>query len=45
MKMNKYNELVRESIDKIAADVVKYMSEQNLTLCVAESCTGGLLSA
>ena len=44
-KMNKYNELLRETIDKAAADVVKYMTEQRLTLCAAESCTGGLLSA
>jgi PncC family amidohydrolase len=39
------NKLVTKSIDSLARDVVKYMTEHKLTLSAAESCTGGLLSS
>lgn len=45
MNFHKDNESVTETIDRIACDVVKYMTERGLTLSAAESCTGGLLSA
>ena len=45
MKMNEYYEPLTETIDKTAAAVVKYMTEQSLTLSAAESCTGGSFSA
>ncbi|MGN0633545.1 MAG: CinA family protein [Oscillospiraceae bacterium] len=45
MQFNEDNKSVTETIDILAADVVKYMTEQGLTASAAESCTGGLISA
>lgn len=39
------NKSVTKSIDSLAVNVVKYMTEQGVTLSAAESCTGGLLSS
>lgn len=39
------NKSVTGTIDRIAEDVVKYMSGRGLTMSAAESCTGGLISA
>lgn len=36
---------IKEHIDKMAENVVKYMIDENLTLSTAESCTGGLISS
>jgi PncC family amidohydrolase len=45
MYFHEDNKSVTESIDIVASNVVKYMTEQGLTLSAAESCTGGLVSA
>ncbi len=45
MEINEDNKSVTKTIDRLAVDVVKYMTEQGLTLTAAESCTGGLLAA
>ena len=37
------DKVIAQSIDRIARSVVKYMSENGLTLCTAESCTGGMI--
>ncbi len=41
---NEDDKSVTKSIDRMASDVVKYMSENDVTLTAAESCTGGLFS-
>lgn len=38
------NKLVTESIDIVTKSVVKYMLQADLTLCTAESCTGGMIA-
>ena len=38
------NKSVTESLDIVTADVVKYMIRTGLTLCTAESCTGGMVA-
>ena len=38
------NKSVTESLDIVTRNVVKYMKGTNLTLCTAESCTGGMLA-
>lgn len=45
MYFHEDNKSVTKSIDRLAGNVVKYMTERGLTLSAAESCTGGLLSA
>lgn len=45
MNFHEDNKPVTKTIDRIAGDVVKYMTERGLTMSAAESCTGGLLSA
>ena len=45
MYFHEDNKSVTESIDSLAVNVVKYMTEHGLTLSAAESCTGGLLAA
>ena len=37
------DKVIAQSIDSIARSVVKYMSENGLTMCTAESCTGGMI--
>ena len=44
MKIAEGDKLVTESIDIVTKSVVKYMVRKNLTLCTAESCTGGMIS-
>lgn len=36
--------MVTESIDIVTKSVVKYMLKNGLTMCTAESCTGGMLA-
>lgn len=45
MEIHEDNKMVTETIDTLAASVVKYMTAQGLTLSLAESCTGGLIAA
>ena len=45
MEIHEDNKLVTETIDSLAENVVKYMTEHRLTLSAAESCTGGLFAA
>ncbi len=44
MQIHKNDKSVTKTIDTIASDVVKYMVASGLTLCTAESCTGGMVS-
>lgn len=44
IQINEDNKSVTKTIDILASDVVKYMTEKRLTLSAAESCTGGLIS-
>lgn len=44
MKIAKDNKLVTGSIDIVTTAVVKYMIKENLKLCTAESCTGGMIA-
>lgn len=44
MQIHKNDKSVTKTIDTIASDVVKYMIQSGLTLCTAESCTGGMVS-
>ena len=45
MEIHEDNKLVTETIDSLAENVVKYMTEHRLTLSASESCTGGLFAA
>ena len=40
----KDNKAVTETIDNVASAVVSYLMQNSITLSVAESCTGGMLS-
>lgn len=44
MKIAEGDKLVTRSIDTITENVVKYMVREKLTMCTAESCTGGMIS-
>lgn len=44
MQNNKNDKSVTKSIDTVTKSVVKYMLEHNITVCTAESCTGGMVS-
>lgn len=44
MKFAEGDKVVTESIDIITKSVVKYMIKSGLTLCTAESCTGGMVA-
>ena len=45
MKFAEDNKVVTETIDIITKCVVKYMSDNKLTMSTAESCTGGMVAA
>jgi nicotinamide-nucleotide amidase len=44
MQNGHFSECDRENLDKKVTNVVKLLEQDNLTIAVAESCTGGLLS-
>jgi PncC family amidohydrolase len=44
MKFAEDDKMVTESIDTVTKSVVKYMIANKLTLCTAESCTGGMIA-
>ena len=44
MQINKNDKSVTKSIDTVTNFVVKYMLEHDITVCTAESCTGGMVS-
>lgn len=44
MKNDKNDKLITNTIDRTAIKVVKWLTEHGLTISLAESCTGGMLS-